>query len=100
MLWEVTIRMLVLGIPVERIRALGDAWSDGGLWDDILWLADSAWTAPEDDERRMRWHHLVMAVGNFKRQNGRRLRPARIAPAFVTAPAARPTDSASRKVRS
>jgi hypothetical protein len=30
MLSEVTSRMLVLGIPVERIRTFGDAWSDGG----------------------------------------------------------------------
>ena len=90
MLSEVTSRMLVLGIPVERIRTFGDAWSDGGLWDDILWLADGVWKATEDDERRMRWHHLVMAIGNFKRQNGRRLRPARIAPTRATATAARP----------
>lgn len=73
--------MLLLGVPVERIRELGDSWSDGGLWDDILWLALQAWSAPGDDQRRMRWHHLVMAIGNFKRQGGRRLRPARISPA-------------------
>jgi hypothetical protein len=96
MMDEVTICMLVLGVPAERIRSFGSMWSDGGLWDDILWLADRAWTAADDDERRIRWHHLVMAVGNFKRQNGRRLRPARVSPAGITAsatdtpPAARP----------
>ena len=73
--------MLLFGVPAERIRALGDSWSDGGLWDDIAWLALLMWAAADDDERRMRWHHLVMAVGNFKRQGGRRLRPARISPA-------------------
>lgn len=73
--------MLILGVPADRIRALGEAWSDGGLWDDILFLALLAWTATDDRERRMRWHHLVMAVGNFKRQNGRRLRPPRVSPA-------------------
>ena len=73
--------MLLLGVPAERIRVLGDAWSDGGLWDDIGWLALLMWAAADDDERRMRWHHLVMTVGNFKRQGGRRLRPARISPA-------------------
>lgn len=87
MLQEVTSRMLVLGVPLEKIYSYADVWWDGGLWDDILWLAHRAWTAPEDDERRTRWHHLVMAVGNFKRQNGRRLRPARIgtvpAPTFT-----------------
>jgi hypothetical protein len=61
----------------------------GDLRDDSL-LADLAWTAPDDGERRMRWHHLVMAVGNFKRQNGRRLRPARIAAAPVTVLHVRP----------
>jgi hypothetical protein len=74
-------RVLILGIPADRIRALGEDWSDGGLWDDILFLALLAWAAADDHERRMRWHHLVMAAGNFKRQNGRRLRPSRISPA-------------------
>jgi hypothetical protein len=32
----------------------------------------------------MRWHHLVMAVGNFKRQGGRRLRPQLVARATGT----------------
>lgn len=86
---EVTARVLLLGVPVARIRSFGDTWSDGGLWDDILLLAELVWTAPNDDERRLRWHHLVMAIGNFKRQSGRRLRPARISPAQTTAPAAR-----------
>jgi hypothetical protein len=72
--------MLVLGVPAERIRRLADSWSDGGLWDDIVFLALRTWEAGDDDERRMRWHHLVMAVGNFKRQSGRRLQPAPIAP--------------------
>ena len=73
--------MLILGVPAERIRALWETWDDGGLWDDILWLALLARAATDDRERRMRWHHLVMAVGNFKRQGGRRLRPSRISPA-------------------
>jgi len=73
--------MSLLGVPLERVRALANSWSDGGLWDDILWLALQAWSASGENERRMRWHHLVMAVGNFKRQGGRRLRPTRISPA-------------------
>jgi hypothetical protein len=73
--------MLILGVPAERIRALGETWDDGGLWNDILWLALLARTATDDRERRMRWHHLVMAIGNFKRQRGRRLRPSQISPA-------------------
>jgi hypothetical protein len=86
---QVISEMLVLGVPAERIRAFGSAWSDGGQWDDISWLADRAWAAPDDDERQVRWHHLVMAIGNFKRQNGRRLRPGRIAPAHTTEHTAR-----------
>jgi hypothetical protein len=73
--------MLILGVPAARLRALGETWDDGGLWNDILWLALLARSATDDRERRMRWHHLVMAVGNFKRQNGRRLRPSQISPA-------------------
>jgi hypothetical protein len=73
--------LFILGIPSDRIRALGETWSDGGLWDDILYLAELAWEAADEPGRRMRWHHLVMATGNFKRQNGRRLRPSRLSPA-------------------
>jgi|SRR5712691_6187712 len=71
----------ILGVPPSQIRAFGEAWSDGGLWDDIAFLALLAWGAADDRERQMRWHHLVMAAGNFKRQRGRRLRPSSISPA-------------------
>jgi hypothetical protein len=81
--------MLLLGVPVERIRMLGDSWSDGGLWDDIAWLALYMWEAADDDERCLRWHHLVMAVGNFNRQGGRRLRPAHVASASALESASR-----------
>lgn len=72
---------LPLGLPRGRIQALAGAWSDGGLWDDIVWLALLARASADDQERRMRWHHLVMAFGNFKRQGGRRLRPDPVSPA-------------------
>lgn len=71
---------LPLGLSRESIAALAGTWSDGGLWDDIVWLALLAWTAGDGQEHRMRWHHLVMAVGNFKRQGGRRLRPDPVSP--------------------
>jgi hypothetical protein len=71
----------LLGLPAERIRLLGGPWSDGGLWDDILWLGLLAWAATDVGERQIRWHHLVMAVGNFKRQRGRRLLPSKLSPA-------------------
>lgn len=71
--------MQLLGVNAERIRQLADTWHDGGLWDDIEWLSQRVWEARDDEERRLRWHHLVMAVGNFKRQGGRRLRPEQLA---------------------
>jgi len=73
--------MPLLGVEAERIRQFADTWSDGGLWDDIAWLSLRVWDADNDDERRLRWHHLVMAVGNFKRLGGRRLRPEPLASA-------------------
>lgn len=45
---------------------------------DIEWLAERFWSTV-GDQRVVAWHHLVLAVGNFKRQSGRRLRPARLA---------------------
>ncbi len=43
------------------------------VWRNILWVAEQFWEAQAatDDVRRLEsWHHLVMAVGNFKRQGG------------------------------
>lgn len=67
----------------EAIAALSATWDDGGRWDDIQVLGDLAWQEPAP--RRREWHHLVMAVGNFKRQRGRRLRPASPLPGSVRA---------------
>lgn len=61
------------GTAVERIAP---RWDDGGLWDDIQVLAGRFWDAKDDKTRLVCWHHLVLAVGNFKRQPGRRLRPS------------------------
>src|SRR5580658_1943668 len=73
--------MTSLGIDRDSLRDLGEDWADGGLWDDVLWLALRFWDATDEVARRRRWHHLVMAVGNFKRQRGRRLQPSPISPA-------------------
>jgi hypothetical protein len=70
-----------LGVDCLKLGELGGSWDDGGLWNDILWLSGRAWDATSKCERRLNWHHLVMAVGNFKRQQGRRLHPAHVAPA-------------------
>ena len=62
------------GLTGPGIAALAASWADGGLWNDIQLLADRFFDASEA-EKPFRWHHLVMAVGNFKRQGNRRLRP-------------------------
>jgi hypothetical protein len=69
-----------LDLDCAGLRELGEAWSDGGLWEDILWLSLLVWSATDGKDRLSSWHHLVMAVGNFKRQGGRRLQPARLSP--------------------
>lgn len=68
-----------LGVPREALLVLAGRWTDGGLWKDVQWLAGSLWSAPESSaERSVAWHHLIMAVGNFKRQSGRRLHPGHL----------------------
>jgi hypothetical protein len=66
------------GLEARVIRKLSETWSDDGLWADVSWLADRFWVS-EKDEQLVAWHHLVMAVGNFKRQSGRRLKPPLLA---------------------
>lgn len=73
---------------------LGADWSDGGLWNDVLWLSLRSWEATDEAQRRERWHHLLMAVGNFKRQRGRRIHPPSVSPVdeLTFAPRAGPYD--------
>jgi hypothetical protein len=66
------------GLTAARATALAGAWDDGGLWDDVCWLAQRCWREQQTQLAPLGWHHLVVAVGNFKRQSGRRLRPCRI----------------------
>jgi hypothetical protein len=71
------------GLPLlDRavITRWSGCWDDSGLWDDVRTLANRFWAARNDDEARLRWHHLVLAVGNFKRQDGRRLKPPPVPP--------------------
>src|SRR4051812_14454858 len=58
-----------VGLSAEEIKALARTFASSGLggWEDIEWLADRFW-APDFDPPRA--HHLLMAVGNFKRQGG------------------------------
>ncbi len=66
------------GLTASRASALAGTWDDGGLWEDVRWLARRCWLSDDATPISLRWHHLVLAVGNFKRQSGRRLRPCRI----------------------
>src|SRR5438105_11028591 len=68
------------GLTSAALERFGRDWNDGGLWDDVLFLAARVWSASEDRMRLISWHHLVLAVGNFRRQGGRRLRPAALHP--------------------
>jgi hypothetical protein len=79
-----------LGIDATKLGVIGAGWQDGGLWDDVLWLAARAWEDGAPQERLCRWHHLVMAVGNFKRDGGRRLHPSNVAPVQMTFASERP----------
>lgn len=78
------------GLDKFAVSRFAAGWSDEGLWDDIALLADAFWFADGDSERRYRWHHLVLAVGNFKREGGRRIRPGRLTGPALPAAAATP----------
>lgn len=94
-------------LTASAITSLAETWGDGGLWADVERLAVRFHRAPADDcngylERTVAWHHLVMAVGNFKRQRGYRLRAtapltalqqadSEAAPMSFTAPLPTPT---------
>lgn len=68
-------------ISPNVVSRLNEDWDDRDLWVDIEVLAGRAWTtnvSPASDEHLTAWHHLVIAVGNFKRPGGRRLHPAHL----------------------
>jgi hypothetical protein len=54
----------------HQVRLLNGQWDDDGVWHDIRLLAARFWAARSDD-RVVAWHHLLLGVGNFKRQGGR-----------------------------
>lgn len=72
----VTDQLPLPGLDAGVIDRLGRSWDDGGLWLDIERLADAVFARQGDRRFGFLWHHLVLAVGNFKRQPGRRLYPA------------------------
>lgn len=66
------------GFTASRAKKLAAEWDDGGLWDDIAWLGEHFWAAADPADRAVRWHHVVLAVGNFKRPRARWLCPSRL----------------------
>ena len=59
-------------------KHFADKWV--GMWSDILWLAEEfAASQPGSVEATRAWHHLLMAVGNFKRSAGN-IAPAPLPP--------------------
>jgi hypothetical protein len=66
------------GLTASRARNLATGWDDGGRWDDVTWLGEHFWAATDPADRVLRWHHVVLAVGNFKRPRARWLSPCRL----------------------
>lgn len=62
-------------LTAAKAIALEGTWDDGGLWEDVMWLSRQCWSEGSADQFALRWHHFVLAVGNFKRQAGRMLPP-------------------------
>jgi hypothetical protein len=77
-------------LTCAAVKNLISGWNDRGLWEDVRILADRFLEASGSEEEALRWHHLVMAVGNFKRQPGRRLRPASLCKPATRASVDRP----------
>jgi len=74
------------GLGDAAVRRLARSWDDGGLWDDVRRLAER-FIASQETDQLLAWDHLVLAVGNFKRQPGRRLRPPSLSDVAPAVPA-------------
>lgn len=68
-----------LPINAEQIVSLANEWGRGDqaenvsekVWKDVTLLAGQFLAAPENDPQPyVAWHHLLLAVGNFKRSTG------------------------------
>lgn len=53
------------GLDADAIVRLAGPWTDDGLWEDIQILVAAFWAADRVDEQHLRWHHLVLSVGNL-----------------------------------
>lgn len=63
-----------MSLTADAVDALCGEWRDAGRWEEIRALADRVWSSGNTD-LSIRWSHLVLACGNFKRQGGTRLVP-------------------------
>ena len=71
--------MKPLRLSADQVGRWADAFSDRGLWDDVLVLSQILWDQAEGShEQWTAFHHLLMAVGNFKREGGRRIHAPRL----------------------
>jgi hypothetical protein len=88
-------RPLKFKVPISRIRELADTWDREGMGGNELYqsldqLAALFWSRymnrvqrrQWDRDLRRNWHHLLLAVANFKRQQSSRIIPF---PALQTA---------------
>jgi hypothetical protein len=80
-------------LPKDTIRCLAERWRDNGdsKWVDVKRVVSRFYeelsniTRSNDEELLFRWNHLLMVVGNFKRQGPTSIWPAPI-PDVVNAP--------------
>lgn len=74
---------MILPLTQRKIVDWAAAFGSDGeaLWADTTSLASRFWAMSEDQDRQVAWHHLVMSVGNFKRQT-----PIHIGECMATVP--------------
>jgi hypothetical protein len=51
---------LLPGLTAAKAVALEGTWADGGLWDDVCWLAQRFWQEQHSEFTSLSWHHLVL----------------------------------------
>ncbi len=62
---------------VDDFKKLDD--DETRFWTDVLWLAEEFKSEIDVSRKTVLWHHLLLAVGNFKRQGGTKIFPTGIA---------------------
>src|SRR4051794_2637333 len=86
--WPATVGPLPM--TEKQIAGLAGDWGALELWRQVEWAADVWWTSQQGDRDEARsWAHLLLAVGNFKRQAPIRSLPE--PPTTVVAQRSRPS---------